>query len=141
MSEQTQGTPTQQLKLQDKDKMQLWNFLQGCKETIEKEEIPPIKLAKMVHESIGLAVNKDHVRRALHVCGIKIFRKPKKGTNQWAKVRPQLEQHQTRIEQLEQRCTKAEADLAALTKLVEETAKQLTQKWRMENGQAVPVRK
>lgn len=139
MSEEVPQTPRQpSLKLQDKDKMQLWTFLQGCKETIEREEVPLVRIVKMVKESIGLDVNKDHVRRALHLCGIKVFRKPVR-SNQYLKLRPQVEALQVRFERLEQRVGKAEADLAAVVKLVEETAKNLEARWRIVNGQ--PVRK
>lgn len=139
MQESNQSQEPSSIKLYDKDKMALWTFLQGCKDSIEKEEIPPVRLAQMVHESIGLKVNKDHVRRALQLCGIKIFRKPRIRSNQRSKIRPVVEALQTRVEQLEQRAAKAEADLAALTKLVEETAKNLGNRWRMENGRAVPT--
>lgn len=133
-----------QVSLKDAEKVKLWDYLRCQKERIENDRLGPTRLAAEAAEKLGMPqLNKDHLRHALRVCELPVVRDKAAGGRargeQTRKLFARLDDLETRCGQLEQRCVRLEADNAALAKLVEETAKGLEQKWRMENGRAVPV--
>lgn len=124
--------------LGDVNKMKLWMFLQGVKSEIDKERMQPAVIAAKASESLGFEVTKCNVYKGLRVCGITIYRRHTASGDRKNRLKELLDAQAVRIDQLEARCAKLQADLEAMAKLVEETAKSLTRRWEMVGGRAVP---
>lgn len=124
--------------LGDVNKMKLWMFLQGVKSEIDKERMPPAVIAVKASESLGFDVTKHNVYKGLRVCGITIYRRHTASGDRKNRLKELLDAQAVRIDQLEARCAKLQADIDAMSKLVEETVKNLTRRWEMVGGKAVP---
>lgn len=137
-TENASETTSRGQKLPDRDKAKLWRFLQGMEDEIKAKKLSPIQLVPIVKESIGIEATRDNVRHALNVCDLPIFRKVVNKGVRKNHLRDTLDAQAVRIDQLESRCAKLQADMDAMQKLVEETVKSLTRRWEMVGGKAVP---
>lgn len=132
----TEKKPNNQLG--DVNKMKLWMFLQGIKSEIDKERMPPSMIAEKATASLGFGVTKHNVYKGLRVCGITVYRRFTASGERRNRIKETIDAQAVRIEQLEARCAKLQADMDAMQKLVEETVKNLTRRWEMVGGKAVP---
>jgi hypothetical protein len=135
---------TKPARIRDKDKFRLWAWVIGMEGRINAEKLGPSDLTRMAKTELGLDLNKDHLRHALHTAGIPIHRsKQETRSNQYLKAQAvilaRIDALEVRADQAEARSVKLEADLAALGKLMEETAANLDRRMRVVNGPPAPL--